>query len=366
MATGPLKILDFLNRGAMDRRLGPNWQQEDEDRRLKNQLLIEGNSRADITSALSALDKMDELKQKGLAERTDLATAGTPLAGETQEDALVRTQAAQREQDRQSKMDLATATRNHLDASTRSLAKTTTITPEIAASFKSYGINLPPGEEIDDNVLASLTGLGEHKMAADASGRSARAMGTPQKLQDEQGNIKGWMFPATGQFVPNTVGGRASGMSTGELDRRGMLNQMTQSLDELETLANSNRGSIGVVAGKLASLKRNTIGATSGVDDMFHISDNLSDMLLRARSGAQINEQEYARLRNLVPNPRGPENKFFDDLRRYRTELGQLAAVRNFQPIPTNLDVPGVEGAPGATGNLQDAVKNFLAKRGGS
>jgi hypothetical protein len=361
MATGPLRILDFLNRGAMDRRLGPDWKQKEEDRQLHNSLLVEGNSRADITSALAALDKLDELKTKGLAEDVNMAGAA-PMPGESQRDAYIREEAARRE-------ELRRATLNHVGAQTeleraqgKALDKNFTVTPDEAAALKKAGVDLTPGAVIDDNVLAAITQLQGHRIQAEASGRSARAMGTPQKLLDEQGNIKGWMFPATGQFVPNTVGGRASGMSTGELDRRGMLNQMAQSVGELRTLSEKNRDSIGVVMGKVSSLKRDTVGVSPEVDDIFHIADNLSDMLLRARSGAQINEQEYNRLRGLVPNPRGPVSKYFDDLRRFETELGQLSAVRNFQVTPTSLNIPG-EAPPG--GGLQDAVSAFLARRGG-
>jgi hypothetical protein len=54
------------------------------------------------------------------------------------------------------------------------------------------------------------------------------------------------------------------------------------------------------------------------------MTDDAGDQLLRARSGAQINDQEYQRLRNLVPNPRGTVSKFFSDLRLFRNEMTRL------------------------------------------
>ena len=99
--------------------------------------------------------------------------------------------------------------------------------------------------------------------------------------------------------------------------------------DRLRDIADRNRGSIGWLQGKGSALKRNIVGVSDEVNELFRISDNMADVLLRARSGAQINEQEYIRLRTLVPNPRLSEAKFFSDLELFQQELQRIRARRS-------------------------------------
>lgn len=246
------------------------------------------------------------------------------------------------------------------------------ITPDDAKNLAQFGIHLTPGQEVDDSVLSLLGVLRGHQMASEASAHSARAMGQPQALKDEQGNITGWAFPATGAYVPNTHGGRASGMGSGELDRRGMLKLIGDSVNQLETVAQANRGAIGYYAGKATSARRSGaldflgLQTSTGVNDLFHISKNLSDLLLRARSGAQINEQEYQRLSGLTPNPEGGEARFFDDLRKFKEEFNLTASVRHMgtgpggtSPIPD----PFGNGEGGPALSLADQARAELARR---
>lgn len=53
---------------------------------------------------------------------------------------------------------------------------------------------------------------------------------------------------------------------------------------------------------------------------------DIKDMLLRARSGAQINEQEYKRLAQMLPAATDEEQVFKAGLNRFDTELGKLTA----------------------------------------
>jgi hypothetical protein len=258
-------------------------------------------------------------------------------------------------------------------ASTTKAAGNFTVTAEEAAALKAHGINLPAGATIDDNVLTALTGLRGHEVAASSAASSARHMGTPQKLMDNQGNITGWAFPATGQFVPNTHGGRASGMGAGELDRRGMLKLIGDSVMKLEEVASKNKASIGYYAGKVANAKRSGaldflgVSSTAGENDLFHIAGNLSDLLLRARSGAQINEQEYQRLKNLTPDPTKSESRFFEDLANFKDEFNQVASVRGMGTADTPYDTSTAPGyGPGSAapgGDLRSAVRDFLSRR---
>ena len=118
-----------------------------------------------------------------------------------------------------------------------------------------------------------------------------------------------------------------------------MMDEIVQQLDVLEQLARAGdtggfRGNpnIGVIGGNRADIQRKTTGGGGPeVNEMFRISDNIADMLLRARSGAQINEQEYARLRTLIPNPRLAEKKFFSDLTGFRAETQRILERRTGQ-----------------------------------
>lgn len=55
---------------------------------------------------------------------------------------------------------------------------------------------------------------------------------------------------------------------------------------------------------------------------------DLQDSLLRARSGAQINEQEYKRLVNFLPDPSLPSNVFQTRLDRFKKEVNSIRNSR--------------------------------------
>lgn len=164
------------------------------------------------------------------------------------------------------------------------------------------------------------------------------ARGSFREITDEKGNILTYFNPASGETSAPPVAGRKSGLAGTELTRRAGLEGMVEDLGTLADLANRHRDSIGRFSGTLAAIQRQTVGADPEVNDLFRLSDNLADQLLRARSGAQINEQEYSRLRSLVPNPRLPESKFFSDLKAFTFELQRLQSRTSggpTTPIPT-------------------------------
>lgn len=151
-------------------------------------------------------------------------------------------------------------------------------------------------------------------------------------------NVTGEVSPVAGgkPGEPAALGGvnvRRSGVPAGEMEKRGILTSMLSDLNELETLAEGQEGNIGPLAGRFAAARRATVGVGPDTNDMFHIADNLADQLLRARSGAQINEQEYRRLRLLTPNPRTPSEKFWADLRRFKIELQNILSARQGGPV---------------------------------
>lgn len=154
--------------------------------------------------------------------------------------------------------------------------------------------------------------------------------GTFFPVVDEQGNIIGGVNNKTWATVgpPDINGARKTPAASGSLDRRAALDATLASLEELEQLGEANTDRIGPVIGRITDVQRNTIGADAGINDLFRISDDIADQLLRARSGAAITEGEYARLRKLVPDPRSPLEKFRSDLAGYRREALRLRALK--------------------------------------
>jgi hypothetical protein len=193
-------------------------------------------------------------------------------------------------------------------------------------------------------------------------GRNSRASairaGILRPLTDASGTIVALLNNRTGETVPFAGGDlRTSGLAGGELTRRGMLQGMIEDVDLLETIAKSKKDVIGPISGRWEELMQATVGSDEDATTMFRISDNLKDQLLRARSGAQINEQEYNRLAKLVPDPRTPGQTFFSrlgDFKREARRLGVLtAASKNQGNVPRGTtDETVIEYTRDASGKL--------------
>jgi hypothetical protein len=162
-----------------------------------------------------------------------------------------------------------------------------------------------------------------------------------------------WSLAAGNETLQNQVraelqsgGTPLNPRTAGERKDEGNLSVMLEDIGTLNRLADTHKDAIGPVQGRVAALKRATVGTGDPeVNELFRISDNLADQLLRARSGAQINENEYSRLRSIVPNPRGPEDKFFSDLQGFRSEMERIIQER-FQ-APQSGGAPPPPAQPG-------------------
>lgn len=164
--------------------------------------------------------------------------------------------------------------------------------------------------------------------------RASGGVGTWTPLTDDRGQITGFFNSKTRQIDTNVPEGlRKSGLSEKERAGRVDLEGVVQDLNELERLAKENTGSIGRFSGNVAAGKRWLFGAGAEVNDMFRIADNLADQLLRARSGAAITEGEYRRLRSLAPDPRAPQDKFFSDLKSFRSEVQRKLSGMTGKPV---------------------------------
>ncbi|MEN6537836.1 MAG: hypothetical protein ABFD89_29560 [Bryobacteraceae bacterium] len=165
----------------------------------------------------------------------------------------------------------------------------------------------------------------------------ATAYGAGYKPLNTPGGGLVYYHPGTGQQVTPPQGTRGP-YGAAERQQIAGLDEMAGQLKELRGLARKHRDVIGPAMGRITDVQRRLVGAGDEVNRLFRISDNLADQLLRARSGAQINEKEYDRLRTLVPNPRQAEEKFFSDLDSFEKELqGLLSRRSGAAPLVQNL-----------------------------
>ncbi len=134
--------------------------------------------------------------------------------------------------------------------------------------------------------------------------------------------------PATPQEVPEAgqagPAARRSGVTLAERDKRAAMEVMLQDVDRLRYYADLHPEAIGPFMGRLYGMGRQVVDVAPGINKMFRITTNLAELLLRARSGAQINESEYRRLRQLMPDPRNPDGKFWVDLSEYFLESKRI------------------------------------------
>lgn len=357
MASGILRLFDFFNRGQMDRRLGPNWQQEEEDRQLKNKLLLEGSRRAEITSVLSTLDKLDEMKQKGLAHRVDMAGV-EPTAGETTEDAYVRREGQRREEARTMALDKSSADLASVRANTRKAAGSFTVNAAEREALKSHGINLPEGAEIDDNVLTSLTGLRGHELSASAV--AGRRRPRPMKLTvfDPQSrkNVIQLRDPETNELIDQYD----APLTATEQQSSGMVGSVASQVAKMESLA-KDVGFSSWAAPVAGRASRAMAGVTqAGPEADFDYSAKLAKDLVYVKSGKQINETEQRQLEDIIPNR--AKGNLPVQVQRFKEYIGLLFKKYNIQD-ELNAGAPGAPEAPGAPGITPEQARAELARR---
>lgn len=181
------------------------------------------------------------------------------------------------------------------------------------------------------------------------SGSQPRTGWQPQ-YDAATGVLKGYYHPATETFRAvgegNLPPGTGGNIPSGEREKRGLLATMISDATRLQSLIGpadkptAAGQKIGFWSGREQDVRSSGALAPLGVDaptpdvlEMTHIADNLSDMLLRARSGAQINEQEYQRLRRIMPNTRGTPEAFRANLSRFIVEANNIMAARQGQPV---------------------------------
>jgi len=233
------------------------------------------------------------------------------------------------------------------EAKRMTIEATTQPTPAVLSQyFKSKGEELPP--RLTPQVMQTYKDLYESDQraataAAALANRGDRGeQGTYIPLTDEKGVITGAWNPKANKLVPSPVeGARRSGLPATELKDRANIEVMMEDAANLRKLGEKHKGVIGRVSGILSDVQRKNLGVEPDVNKLFNISDDLADRLLRSRSGTQITNIEYERLRSLVPDPRRPYEKFMADLDLFESSLKRTYKYRTGHNPPTN-------GAPDA------------------
>lgn len=127
---------------------------------------------------------------------------------------------------------------------------------------------------------------------------------------------------------------------------RESLNKLFEFNSQLDRIAELyNPEFVGRVQGPMGVVKEVTgAGANVAESEFRQIVNDISDTLLRLRSGAQINEQEYQRLRKLVPTLNLPEAVFQARLRSLKTAIENSIRTRRGTMEQSGFITPSAEG----------------------
>ena len=221
--------------------------------------------------------------------------------------------------------------------------------------MKQAGIDDP--QEIRTRWQAVLQGN------ASARGQGTRQGGlnvtsSPEYIQN-QANIAGARQQATTENQPLPAG-TAERLSTLQ-SLKGTLNVIRQGF---------NKEYLGPIKGtNLAFEGRRRVGSVIGAplgeqETQFRQAlKDAGDQLLRARSGAQINEQEYARLSATLPKATDEPQVFQAGLSRFEAEIDRISKAKTEFGTTPRKNIPGSAssgGQPAQTGGAPDGTRQTL------
>lgn len=138
--------------------------------------------------------------------------------------------------------------------------------------------------------------------------------------------------------------------SAGEREKTAALDSLMEQLKVVEDTYKTNPDYVGLVSGQVGRLTQLTDKNEAAFRQKVL---DIKDSLLRARSGAQINEQEYARLAKLVPDMGDSAAQFEGKMASFKQSLltlqqerttaqgrGGVFQGRGQSPPPKNAEVP--------------------------
>jgi hypothetical protein len=186
--------------------------------------------------------------------------------------------------------------------------------------------------------------------------KKLQAIPEGQRTKEQQASLNKLLI---GQpLVEIGIGGKPA--PSGERESLNKLYEFDSELQRIETLFDP--AFIGRLEGNWGTFKEFTgLGATEKESQFRQVVKNIGDTLLRLRSGAQINEQEYKRLLKLVPTIDLPDTVFSARLKSLRTAIRSSIGIRR-----KTLEQSGFKAPEGTTisvsGNLTPDEETELAE----
>ena len=150
-------------------------------------------------------------------------------------------------------------------------------------------------------------------------------IGTYMPLTDTFGRVVGAWNAKTGEFKPAPIeGARKGAVPTGERNDAATAEGMQTDVARLRELAGKHGEMIGPVAGRVMPAIGSVMNIGKEREEMNQIVKSLKNRILYLKSGKQINEAEYKRLSDTLPNLGTPVDKFVANLNRLETEMTQV------------------------------------------
>lgn len=182
------------------------------------------------------------------------------------------------------------------------------------------------------------------------------------------------LVPTSGGLVPFTTRGPGAGtvgeptglgkpISSEQASKLGDLESSKRALGEAMKLYKS--AWVGPIAGRTGAVEEKFLGTASKDQVKFYswVRD-IQDSLLRARSGAQINEQEYQRLANFLPDPNLPSKSFEARAERFKQELDIVMEEKRKALSEAGYGVKKPEVKVGIEERKSIGGKNYIKKNG--
>lgn len=195
-------------------------------------------------------------------------------------------------------------------------------TPEKAKSIRQ--IDLGDKVEIyEDGVLARTVPKGKTP-GSEASGKVQQSVftdpadGTPLVFDPKTQTYKRATLEGSGAVAPRPVN-----PSAGEREKTASFSVLRDQLKRIKEAYQPRY--VGLVSGQMG---RVTQWTDENEAAFRQIVLDVKDSLLRARSGAQINEQEYARLAKLVPDFTDSEPQFAGKMKSFEATFEAIARER--------------------------------------
>lgn len=130
-------------------------------------------------------------------------------------------------------------------------------------------------------------------------------------------------LPGSGPISPKV----APSIPGSEVSKLGELENLKEKLGVVS--ANYDPSFVGMADAPLQAIRQKTgLGASEKAANFRQAVQDIKDSLLRARSGAQINEQEYRRLLPLVPNENSSDVDFLAKLKRFEQVLDETSGSK--------------------------------------